>query len=301
MSVSVEKVTWGDWQNCYKIANAHIELIVTADVGPRVISLSRIGGENIFAVRTDQLGDTGGDTWNIFGGHRLWHAPEVQPRTYYPDNNPVTVEEVDGEVRFTAPDETSNGVRKQIALTLAPDSPHVTVRHTITNVGVWDIEFAIWSLSVMGTGGTAVLPLPPYGSHRENLLPKSNLTLWAYTNLSDPRWTFTPKYILLRQTEGDDITPQKIGASVPLGWGAYVRNGDLFIKRFDVLAGNYPDMNSSLELFTNDWMLELETLGQMVRLAPGASATHTERWSLHGGIAYPKNADDVDATILPLV
>ena len=34
--------------------------------------------------QTLEKGKTGGSEWHIYGGHRLWHAPEVMPRTYYP-------------------------------------------------------------------------------------------------------------------------------------------------------------------------------------------------------------------------
>ena len=40
MSVSLEKVAYGGWTNCLKLFDDSVELIVTLDVGPRVIRLS---------------------------------------------------------------------------------------------------------------------------------------------------------------------------------------------------------------------------------------------------------------------
>jgi len=39
MSTKIEQVAWGGWPNCYRLSNNEIDLIVTADVGPRVIRL----------------------------------------------------------------------------------------------------------------------------------------------------------------------------------------------------------------------------------------------------------------------
>jgi hypothetical protein len=79
--------------------------------------------------------------------------------------------------------------------------------------------------------------------------------------MTDPRWTWGDKYILLRQScEG--TRPQKIGMFNTTGWAAYAWGGSVFIKKFD---GNpnarYPDQNSNLESWTNQDLLELETLG----------------------------------------
>ena len=57
-------------------------------------------------------------------------------------------------------------------------------------------------------------------------------------------------------------------------WGAYLLNGELFIKRSEAIAepAAYPDFGCTFEMFTNQDFLELETLGPMGTLAPGAAA-----------------------------
>jgi hypothetical protein len=47
-------------------------------------------------------------------------------------------------------------------------------------------------------------------------------------------------------------------------------------------------------------MLELETLGPLVKLAPNAWTGHTERWSLHRGIS-PGNEREIERLIEPLL
>jgi hypothetical protein len=96
-------------------------------------------------------------------------------------------------------------------------------------------------------------------------------------------------------------TPQKIGALVPDGWAAYALGGTLFLKRFTPAPGAaYPDLGSTVELFTDGAMLELETLGPVARLEPGASVSHVETWSVHADIPLPATETDVETHIRPL-
>jgi len=46
--VRVEKVEYKGWHNCYRVTNGEVELIVTGDVGPRVIRFGFVGGQNLF-------------------------------------------------------------------------------------------------------------------------------------------------------------------------------------------------------------------------------------------------------------
>ncbi|MBZ0316974.1 MAG: DUF4380 domain-containing protein [Anaerolineae bacterium] len=301
MGVRLEKVQYAGWPNCYRLANQTIELIVTGDVGPRIIRFGFIGEENLLKEYAQFVGKTGGDEWRIYGGHRLWHAPEAKPRSYAPDNGPVQVEDHVGFVRVIQPVEASTGIQKELDITLSPNTPHVQVTHRLRNTTLWPIKLAVWALSVTAPGGKIIVPLPPAGSHSGNLLPTRRLALWAYTDMADPRWTWGSEYIMLRQ---DSNIPhsQKVGMYVPQGWVAYVRNDTLLVKRFDVVPGaEYPDFGSNVETYTDADMLEVETLGPLVELAPVTTAEHTEHWYLFHDVPTPMNDADVAKYILPKV
>ena len=298
----MKQISFLGWENCIQLSNPQIELVVTADVGPRIIHFSFVGGENIFAELAGQVGRTGDAEWQSYGGHRFWLAPEQQPRTYYPDNNPVTVEDHGAFVRFIAPVETTTRMQKVIDIALDPQEAKVTLTHTVQNLNPWAVELAPWALSVMTTGGTAVFPLPPRGSHEGNLLPTGNLVTWAYTNMADPRWTWGEQFILLRQ-DPEAATPQKVGSDNFPGWLGYVHNGRFFLKTFpphDPQA-TYPDRNCSAELFTNNEIMELESLAPLVLLEPDATASHTETWQLFNNVPTPQNDADVVAHLLPKI
>lgn len=299
--VSVETVSYGGWPNCQRVSNGQVEVIATTDVGPRLIRFGWVGGPNEFVEFPEHLGRVGGDEWRIYGGHRFWHAPEAMPRTYAPDNLPVAVSARPDGLGLTQPVEPETGIQKHLEVALAPEAAHVVVTHRLTNRGPWAVELAPWGLSAMAPGGTAILPLPPRGPHPEFLEPSSVLVLWPYTDLADPRWGWGSRYVRLRQDPGA-TTPQKVGALVPDGWAAYANGGRLFVKTFTpVPGGNYPDLGCSVETFTNAAMLELETLGPLVRVPPGGSTEHVEHWHLFTDVPVPASDADVDASLLPRV
>lgn len=298
--VNLEKIEYGGWPNCYRLSNDHVELIVTTDVGPRLIRFGFVGGQNEFKEFAEAMGKTGGDEWRSYGGHRLWHAPEEEPRTYVPDNDPVEVEEHDGFIRLRSPVE-ANGLQKEIDVSLDASAARAKVIHRLFNRSPWAIECAPWALSVMAPGGVCAFPLPPRGPHPENLAPASSLTLWKFTDMSDSRWTWGHKYIMLRQDEDNDV-PQKVGAAVSDGWACYANGGRLFVKTFDFdPRAGYADLGVNFETFTNESMLEVETIGPLQSIAPNQSIEHVEKWALFRDVPTPQKEADIERDVLPRV
>lgn len=265
------------------MANSEIELVVTGDVGPRIIHCGFREGQNLFKVFEDQAGRSGESAWQIRGGSRIWIGPEDPIASYAPDNVPVEIEPAAAGLVATAPVEEGVGIQKQMVISL--DGSEVKIVHRIRNAGLLPVEFAVWVLTVMAPGGVAVTGFPPRGTHPENLAPSNPLIMWPFTDLSDPRWIFLSKYLALRQDPAMK-SPQKIGHFNPNTWAAYFLNGNVFIKRYQANGGlRYPDFGCSFETFTNSEFLELETLGPLSRVVPGEWIEHVERWELHRAAA----------------
>ena len=74
-AVKIEKVNFKGWPNSYRMTNGEVELVVTGDIGPRIIRYAFVGGRNVFKEYPDQIGKSGESTWQNRGGHRLWVAP----------------------------------------------------------------------------------------------------------------------------------------------------------------------------------------------------------------------------------
>lgn len=282
----MEIVPYGGWNRCARIASGDLEMIVTLEVGPRIIRFGQIGGPNEFVEYTKDMGTTGGDEYRSYGGHRLWIAPEEDPKTMAPDNTPVEYHVEGGWHVFTASPEQWL-IQKEIRI--RPEAKRFTVEHRIYNRNAYSIEFAPWALTVMATGGECIFPQPAYGRHIDNLLPVRAMALWAYTNMADPRWTWGRRVVRLRQT--DNAEPQKIGVELKQGVAGYANHGNFYYKRFPYETGEtYPDYGCNFETFTRNDMLEVESLGPLKTVKPFEYASHTEHHYLLVGVTPP--ADD---------
>jgi len=124
-----EQVTFRGWPHCWRLSNGTVDLIVTTDVGPRVARYGFIGEDNMLCEVRDEDGMTGGDTWHTFGGHRLWHRPEASPRTYQPDNAPVSCDDGEGSILLKPPVEAATGIQKEMEVSL--DATGTVVFHGV--------------------------------------------------------------------------------------------------------------------------------------------------------------------------
>lgn len=258
------------------MATPHLEILVTIDVGPRIISLRRPGASNMFAQIPDIVIPTGEGNYKFRGGHRLWHAPEAMPRTYALDDSPIQVENVEDGLQFTQVIEPQTGIQKTIVVRLTPNEASVTIDHQLINFGAWPVTLAPWAITQLPLGGVALLPFAGHGQSGIN--PDRQLVLWPYTRLNDPRLNTGEVLIMIQGRQGPRF---KLGFPNPTGWLAYCQGGSIFVKWAAYHLGQtYPDCNASSQCFVGEHFLELETLGPLVSVEPGQRVSHIERWAL---------------------
>lgn len=261
------------------LTNGQIRLDVLEGAGPRVVRLIPPGGENLFVELPDRYWETLRGRYYIRGGHRLWHAPEAFPRSYQPDNEGLLITEIAGGLRLSQPVEPATGIAKSVTITLAPGAARATVRHELRNEGGWAVELAPWAISQLRPGGLAILPLGAR-ERQPGPLPDRNVVLWPYTRWGDPRIAMDDDYLLVKARVG--LPPSKLGAFGRLGWCAYLLRDTLLVKRFAPRPGLlHADRGCNMELYFDQYTLELETLGPLVRLAPGEATEHIEWWELY--------------------
>jgi len=285
------------WARNVRLANDHAEIIITLDVGPRVISYRRLpDGANVFKTYAEQVGGAGESEWKIRGGHRLWVAPESL-LSYALDNEvhlcvarvaltcrvgllqPVLKWEANGS-QVEIHSRVQSGVQKLMGVAMRPDGS-VRVWHKLVNAGTAPLRVAPWALTVCRPGGVEVIPQPPLGKHPRDLLPNRTVVLWPYTDLKDRRLDLGTQFLRLEQR--GDCGPVKFGLAHRGGAVAYVVDADVFVKRFGMAGDDaeYPDGGVNFETFSNEDMLEVETLGPLEELGPGdASAELVEEWTL---------------------
>ena len=306
----IDRVDYRGWKNNLRISNGDAELIVTLDVGPRVICYRLPGGFNVMKNYDEQMGGAGEAEWQIRGGLRFWLAPEDLTRTYFPDNNLVSYQQRAANVaRFTPPPEVQYGVQKEMTIGLAEKGTQVSVSLKVTNIGKEPTVLAPWAPTVMAPGGVEIIPQPPHSNHPghpsrasspADYAPTQELILWPFFDFTDSRWSFGSRFIFLRQDTSKG--PTKIGLAHRMGWVAYWNQSTLFVKRITYKeGGTYPDMGTNYQTFSNEDMLEMETVGLLGRLEPGQSSELIESWELFGNVPPIKTEEDVDLQIVPRV
>jgi hypothetical protein len=293
----LEKISYGGWENCLKLSGDSIELVITLDVGPRVIRLGTPGGQNLFKEFEDQMGKTSGTEWMSFGGHRLWHSPEVFPRTYAPDFEPLEHAWKDNVLKLMPKSEPTTGIQKEIEISIRNKTVHLI--HRLINRNPWAIEVAPWALSVMAAGGRLLVPQEDFLPHPDVLAPARPLVLWHFTRMNDPRFTWGDRLIQMRE-DSQVNCKQKFGLRNARGWAAYQLGTDLFIKTIPLIPGaTYPDMGCNCEFFTMPGFLEVESLGPLVKLEPDAATEHIEKWWVIPNLDLPKEEQPLIATLNP--
>jgi hypothetical protein len=287
----IDEIPYQGWKHNLRLRGAKTELVITLDVGPRVIRYALHDGPNVFVELKPQLGGTNESEWMIRGGHRFWTAPEAA-HSYDLDNKPVAWKKLgENAVELTQPPSTKFGFQKVLRVELLPGEEEVVrLTHCLTAIGAKPLDVTPWALSVMDVGGTCVVPQPPADLHPsefpegrdtlpEEFLPNREFVLWPFTNLTDGRYRFSEHFLRLSQRMGLPAT--KLGLKVPTGWIAYENKGVIFAKH---LARDnhqpYPDRGVNLELFTNNTILEMESLAPFNPLPPGETRHHVEHWVL---------------------
>ena len=287
----IDLIPYGGWKNNLRLRGAKTELVITLDVGPRVIRYGFHDGPNVFVEIKEQMGGAGESDWMIRGGHRFWTAPEAG-HSYDLDNGPVVFKKLgDAAVELAQPPSKAFGFQKALRVEILPGADEmVRLTHRLTAIGDKPLEVTPWALSVMDGGGTCLVPQPKADLHptefpegRETLpeefLPNREFVLWPFTDLTDGRYRFGEHF--LRLSHRADKPATKLGLKVPATWIACENKGTVFAKHLPFQPGQtYPDRGVNLELFTNAAILEMESLAPLVPIKPGQSVEHVEHWVL---------------------
>lgn len=300
----IEIIPYQNWKKNLRLTSGDVELVITLEVGPRIIRAGFIGQKNLFKEFPEQIGQSGENEWKIRGGHRFWTAPE-NDESYALDNTEVTYREIDAHtVEIVQPAQTKFGWQKTLQVSLRENGA-ATVKHFLKNVGKENLKVTPWSLSVMNPGGFAVIPQPKKVPHPLDLppgtpfdpadfLPNRKMVLWKYTDLSDPRFTWGQDFWIVQHSEKANCT--KFGLRYANGWVAYQLDQFAFAKLVPHEASAvYPDDDSNFELFTNKDILELETLAPVKAIAPGQTLEHTEQWRIRKVNGNLRQADTAKA------
>lgn len=281
--VEIGRENYKSYGECISFISKDIKLLVTIELGPRIIFY----GKNGINIMFEDLKDTtnkGGEffdtnlkgegIWHLYGGHRLWKSPEYMD-TYYPDNKIVDVKVVaNNRAIFISKEETTTKLQKSLDIAMNDDGS-IVLKQYIANKGNDSIEISAWGLTVLDNGAKAIIPLSQIDT---GFLPNRNIVYWPYTDINDERITISNKEVVVEQK--NIVQPIKVGLFVQDEIKTYIK-GMVFSIHLDKKSGTYPDFSCNCECYTNNYIFEIETLSPLTTLAPNDSIEHIEYWSLN--------------------
>jgi hypothetical protein len=253
------------------IEQGKLRLVCLAETGPRIVGLfhSSIGG-NLLAETPDIVQQTPFGDYPLYGGHRLWEAPETEGVTGLPEGK-QTVEGIDSGIRLSS-EVNAIGIQKIIELRFA-EADSVQLTHWIANLGNQPRRLAAWAITQLRPGGTVVLPF----SSATGKNPNRNLVLWPYSEWHPEAFGFVSGRLEFDPRPVQK--PFKFGAQAE-GSVAIQYAGYKFTKHFNAANGEYADRNCNVEVYVDAGYIELETLSAVKQLEPGQTVSHTETWQL---------------------
>lgn len=292
----IDEVAYAGWNRNLRLVAGGVELLITLEVGPRILRCGFAGEPSLLGEARDQLGGSGEDGFCLRGGHRFWTAPEDEA-CYVPDNAPVQWRALTSGrgIEIVTPPVAPFGLQKALRIEALADPTEpggvlFRIAHSLRNAGRQEQRYSPWAISVLAPGGVALIPQPPRRPHPTELpkdepvdvadfLPSRRIALWPYTDLTDPRFRLGHELYTVEQRA--DLGPTKLGLLYDRGWVGYQLGAHVFCKHIAWEAGaEYPDLGVNFELYTDATMLELESLAPALPLPPGGTAHHVEHWCM---------------------
>jgi len=275
MSLEIERTEFLGWKDAYRLRLGEAEMVVVTEIGPRILGLSVAGGPNLLYVDQATAGKGQGDTeWHIYGGARIWVAPESQD-TYAPDNSPCEVEVSDGV--FTALAPTAERTQLQKRLTVSGQGDRFVLEMGVTNRGNVLYSGAVWAIACVVPTGALAFPWGRGGTWDQKKICYWNCWMEHTSDVTSSQYRPGPDMFRIVPTGEEG----KVGTAAPEGWIAYCRDEATFIKQHCVIPNaNYPDDNCSQQMYTCPDFIEMETLTPMTIFYPGEEIVHHEVWTV---------------------
>jgi len=288
----IDVTSWGPWQRAYRLTDANVEMIVVTEIGPRIVALRVNDQPNVLF--QDQ-GAIGRGDWRIYGGHRIWMAPETEA-SYAPDNQPCTVTVDDDALVVEAPIDPWSKLQKVLVISAAGGV--FSVRNIMRNTGVMLATGAVWALTCVRPDAKVFFPWGRPGNWRMKKI--CYWTSWCGgaqgSQVQSPQWHPTEELFIIEPT-GE---VGKVGTNGEEGWlGAiFPAATTTFYKQFVRQEGaTYLDDGCAIQSYTCKDFIEMETLSPHAVINPGEELAHEELWRARAGLADLTNVAAIRAEL----
>lgn len=257
-------------------------MVIVHGVGPRIAAFGARDRESLLF--WDHAGEHTRGAWRLYGGHRMWltrPGADESEETYAPDNAPCRVKRLPrgAGMSVTAPP-TPAGIEKTLIVRPGPRAWQIT--HRLRNVSDMLWSGGAWALTCTLPARATRYRIPLGGGPARwdlvtIVIPRS----WGGTHtskLADPQFKLTEEALELH-ARGQEGKRMILAPRGQLEMMDPVRGG-LVIAATYRAGQRYPlGTNLAAYLGPKRFMVELETLGPTITLAPGDAYEHVEQWT----------------------
>lgn len=280
--VTVERIAYHGWPDCFQIKNGHVETILVPAVG-RVMQLRLLGDasgtfwEN--RALDGQVHPQIQNEWLNFGGDKCWPAPQAdwlrqQGRDWPPpagfDARTMDATVTACGVVLTAPVDIASGIQVVRHVELEEDEPAMRIRTEFRKVVGSPVRVGIWTIAQMQKPERACMLLPVRSNFAD-----------GYVRLreAEPAGVKIENRILSLTGHSRELV--KIGSDA----GSLAWVGATCSVRIDAEQGpgEYPEGGCVTQIYTNPEPLqyvELETLGPLKDMSIGDRIERTTLYTV---------------------
>jgi hypothetical protein len=279
--VSVERIRYHGWPDCFLLSNYSVEAVVVP-VLSRVMRFGLVGEpEDAFWQNREldgQLPTVDSAEWDNFGGDKCWPAPQSDwpartGRTWPPpaafDLRLAEVTVVQRGVVLTSSIDPAYGIQMVRSVLLDPILPVMRITTDFRKLQGPAVTVSIWTITQLREPEAVLLWLPTSSRFPRGYLP---LVKDEPTELS--------RCGRLLSLKRNTSLFTKIGSDAKsMAWLG--KNSVLRIDAQDG-PGEYPDGGCVTEVYTNpdpQKYVELETMGPMVKIGSGDSIQRTTAYT----------------------
>lgn len=280
--MTIKKINYQGWEDSYILSNSQVEAIIVPEIG-RIMQFRFEGGENTFWGDSQLYGKTPNlksEEWNNFGGDKTWPAPQskwedITIRSWPPpttfDSVPIKAKLENNQVTLISEIDPFYGIRFYRQIRLESNQPIMKVTTTFEKVKGDSQEVSVWTITQFNE------PVSVYAA-----IPQNSIFPQGYNKQSEdlPANLKIDNGIL--SLKRDRNKAHKIGSDAStLLW-----LGETVAVRMDsprIDKENYPDNNSSAEIYTNydpKAYVELEFLSPLKTLQVGEKMDLTVTYTL---------------------
>lgn len=282
-TVGAETTTFYGYDDCIRLSNESVEVILCPAAGGRVLRYA-LKGKNILYL------PPGNEGWVWDGGNEKASMDagrfDIGPEQIVPRRNKLWKGRWKGEItgereaQLKSPVDEGPGVSLVRAFKLAAQGSKLECKQTIVSASDTPVEYCHWSRTFATGKGICIVPLTKPGRFSEGYVRYESGKL-LNMKPTDEHVKRVGDYLIV----SDHPKNPKLGFDSMEGWLAYHSTDDLlFVKKFPT----YPQRayNEVAGLTISIWypdrdMVELEPIGPRERLEKrGDSASFTETWFL---------------------